>query len=381
MRYWQLTPTGTSMSFWLENPRVLERLLDEPYRFEFFQAVRLLERWFTEHGGVQPRHALPHHIGFRTTLTTTFPPSELEQALSFDGQGEQLADKTVRAIAMMDGEISRVDITPAFFGLLGSQGALPLRYTEQLVTAQQSHPDRASQRFFDIFSNRSTALFYAAWKKYRLPLHYELDCNERYRPILKALAGVADDSSDAALREEPGALVDDAVAGHSAAVRHRAVSAVYLQRTLYDYFGIPIRIEQFIGHKYAVPPEEQSSTGIANMSLSSTAMLGEHVWLRHVRARLVLGPLSASQYEDFLPNAPSTSELIRLLHLLVGMTLEFELQPVLKSEEVKPVQLGSNGRVGYDAFLVTRSSQVDRSEMRYTLNELSIAGSSYLGNC
>ena len=363
------------MSFWLQNPRVLERLLDEPYRFEFFQAVRLLERWFTEHGGARPRQAVPHRIGFRTTLTTTFPPSEIEQASSFDEAGEPLEDQAARVGAMVAGEISRVELTPAFFGLLGSQGALPLRYTEQIITGEHLRHDRGSQGFFDIFSNRATALFYAAWKKYRLPLHYELDRNARYLPILQALAGVADHSSGEVLHQEHGALVDDAVAGHSAAARHRAVSSVYLQRTLSKYFGVPIRLEQFIAHKYEAPPEHQSCAGIANMVLGSTAMLGEHVWLRHVRVRLVLGPLSASEYEGFLPNCANTFALTRLLQLLVGITLEFEVQPVLKREEVNSLQLGANGRIGYDAFLATRPSQVDRADMRYTLNKLSIAGS------
>ncbi|MDL5439745.1 hypothetical protein, partial [Escherichia coli] len=53
----------------------LDLLLEEPYRFEFFQAVRLLERWFVEHGDVRPRDAVPHKIGFRTTVSTDFPAS------------------------------------------------------------------------------------------------------------------------------------------------------------------------------------------------------------------------------------------------------------------------------------------------------------------
>lgn len=370
-----LTSNGTSMSFWLQNPRVLARLFDEPYRFEFFQAVRLLENWFTEHGGARPRDAVPHHVDFRTTLTATFPPSEIEHASPTNDEGEELKDSAARFHAIVTGEISRATITPAFFGLLGSQGALPLRYTEQVVTDAHLLRDRSSQAFFDIFSNRATALFYAAWKKYRLPLHYELARDQRYRPILQALAGVADHSSSEALHEEPGALVDDAVAGHSAAVRHRAMSAVYLQRTLSDYFGVPIRVEQFISQKYTVPPRQQSSTGIANMGLNSTAMLGTHVWLRHIRVRLVIGPLSADQYEEFLPGSKRTSALTRLLQLLVGITLEFEVWPVLKREEVKSLQLGSNGRLNCDAFLSTRPSQTDRSDMRYTLNKLSIIGS------
>ncbi|GAB2868316.1 type VI secretion system baseplate subunit TssG [Paraburkholderia jirisanensis] len=350
-------------------------MFDEPYRFGFFQAVRLLENWFATHGGARPRNAVPHHIDFRTTLATAFPPSEIEHASPIDKEGKDLNDKAAQLHAIVASEISRATVTPALFGLLGSQGALPLRYTEQVATDVHLYRDRASQAFFDIFSNRATALFYAAWKKYRLPLHYELDRNNRYRPILHALAGVADHSSNKALHEEPGALADDAVAGYSAAVRHRAMSAVYLQRVLSDYFGVPIRVEQFISKKYVVPPSQQSSTGSAHMALGSTAIVGAHVWLRHARVRLVIGPLSADEYEEFLPRSRRSSALTRLLQLLVGVTLEFEVQPVLRREEVKSFELGLNGRLNCNAFLATRPSRTDRSDLRYTLNKLSIIGS------
>ncbi|OXH82979.1 type VI secretion protein, partial [Burkholderia multivorans] len=76
---------------------------------------------------------------------------------------------------------------------LGAQGALPLHYTEQIAAREHLKRDHAARAFFDVFSNRATALFYAAWKKYRLPFHYELDRDERYLPLLLAIAGVPSD--------------------------------------------------------------------------------------------------------------------------------------------------------------------------------------------
>ncbi|WP_083245513.1 type VI secretion system baseplate subunit TssG [Paraburkholderia nodosa] len=117
------------MSTWPEDSRSLERLLAEPWRTEFFQTARLLERWFVGHGRARQQDAVPDRITFRTTLSTTLPPSEIEQIVSFNAAGERLGDKQQRAAA----DVFRVDVTPAFFGLLGSQGALPLRYTEQIT--------------------------------------------------------------------------------------------------------------------------------------------------------------------------------------------------------------------------------------------------------
>jgi type VI secretion system protein ImpH len=355
------------MSIWPQDRRVMERLLEEPYRFEFFQAVRLLERWFVERTEARQVDAVPHRIKFRTTLTTTFPPSEIEQATLFNEAGEPLADKAGRVEALNAGEVSHVDLTPTFFGMLGGQGALPLRYTEQIAAGEQLHRDRAARQFLDIFSNRATALFYAGWKKYRLPIHYELDRDERYLPLLQALAGVATDGARDALRDEPGTLIDDAVAGHSAAAHHRTLSAIYLQRTLSHYFKVAVRIEQFVGHFYDVPPQQQSQLGLNNVVLGATALVGERVWQRNLRVRLILGPMPAQQFYGFLPDAEQTAALARLLCLLVGISLEYEVCPVLQRDAVRPVQLGRHGALGYDSFLTTRASDIDRSDLNYML--------------
>ncbi|MEX3986171.1 type VI secretion system baseplate subunit TssG [Paraburkholderia sp. EG287A] len=354
------------MSTWPEDSHPLERLLAEPWRTEFFQAVRLLERWFVGYGRARQQDTVPYRIMFRTTLSTTFPPSEIEQVVSFSASGERLGDKQQRAAA----DVFRVDITPAFFGLLGSQGALPLRYTEQIAAQEQEHRDGSGRAFLDIFSNRATAHFYAAWKKYRLPYHYELDRNERYLPLLQSLAGVADAGTQKALHRQPGALVDDAIAGHGAAARHRAVSAIYLQRTLSDYFDVRFRVEQFVGHMYDVPREHQSQLGQHNMVLGATALAGERIWLRNLRVRLVIGPLSATQYDGFLPGSERALALARMLHLLAGMTIEYEVCLVLKREDVKPAELGNAGRLGFDAFLSTRPAAVDRRDMSYRLRRV-----------
>ena len=64
--------------------------------------------------------------------------------------------------ALEEGALDSLAITPTFFGMLGGQGALPLRYTEIVAERESLWRDRAARAFFDIFSNRATALFYLA---------------------------------------------------------------------------------------------------------------------------------------------------------------------------------------------------------------------------
>ncbi|MGH8780405.1 type VI secretion system baseplate subunit TssG [Paraburkholderia sp.] len=350
------------------DPGVIERLLDEPYRFEFFQAVRMLERWFTDNTQTRPGDVVARRIAFRNSISLGFPPSEIENAQSYDGDGIALKDRDKRVAALEEDKIVRVDLTPAFFGLLGGQGALPLHYTEQVVAREQLKRDRAAREFFDIFSNRATALFYAAWKKYRLPFHYELDRDERYLPLLLSLAGVANDESRDSLQEGTGALFDEAIAGYALAARHRPVSAAYLQRTLSDYFTVPVRVDQFVGKWYEVPKDQLTVLGQVNAVLGATALAGERVWQRDMRARLVIGPLSKKDYEAFLPGAERAVALERMLTLLAGVTLEYEVSLVLRRAEVGPSHLGAGARLGWDAFLCTQDADRDRADARYELH-------------
>ena len=347
---------------------VVERLLDEPYRFQFFQAVRVLETWFSRRreGRESERGAEP--IVFRNSLALTFPASELEHALPYDEAGQALAGADAWRRALADRAVDRVELTPALFGLLGGQGALPLHYTEQLIGRAHIQRDHAAREFFDVFSNRATALFYAAWKKYRLPFHYELDRDERYLPLLLTLAGVPDAPTRANVQGGPGTLLDEAIAGYALPARHRPMSAAYLARALTDYFRVPVCVEQFAGRWYTVPSERVTVLGRVNATLGATALAGERVWQRDMRARIVVGPLRKRDYEAFLPGEARAVALERMLTLLAGITIEYEVSLVLAREEVGTSRLGGGARLGYDAFLCTREAEHDRDDARYELN-------------
>ena len=60
------------------DPGVIRRLLKQPHRYQFFQAVRLLEQLFARRGSTSSEHALATRVSFRNTLSLSFPPSELQ---------------------------------------------------------------------------------------------------------------------------------------------------------------------------------------------------------------------------------------------------------------------------------------------------------------
>lgn len=354
------------------DPGVIRGLLRQPYRYEFFQAVRLLELLYARDGAGTPEHTLATRMRFRNTLSLAFPPSELQAVEPMRTADGMLDSDEAFATALEDGVLDSVSLTPTFFGMLGAQGALPLHYTEIVAEREALKRDRAARAFFDLFSNRATALFYQAWKKYRLPFQHEVDRNRHYLPLLLSLAGAADKGMRKSLVGTPGTVHDEALAGYAMAVRHRPVSAVYLQRVLSDYFRAEVRVEQFVGSWYQVPPSQYSRLGGTNNVLGATALAGKRVWQRDLRVRLWIGPLAREQYRNFLPGAEGALALRKMVTILCGATLEFDVKLILRKEDVTGSKLGDRGggRVGWDTFLCSRPAQEDRSDARYTLAPL-----------
>lgn len=354
-------------------PGVAQQLLARPQRFEFFQALRILERLFARQG-VKPDEVLPTRLRFHNSMSLSFASSEIESAQAFASDGGVLdRDAAVEhAITMED--LGEVHLTPAFMGLLGTHGVLPLHYTETLGERETYGRDRAARAFLDIFSNRAVALHYAAWKKSRLAMQYELDRNERFLPLVLALSGLGMKALRGRMHDGGGDVFDQAIAHYAGGLRQRPVSAAMLQRILSDYFGVPLRVEQFVGAWYPVPESQRTRLGVANAALGGTALAGQRVWQRDLRLRLWLGPLDREQFDRLLPGGDAAKALAKWLTLLAGSCLEYEIRLTLKPEHVRSVALGGGdgegggARLGFDSYICSRPATGPRSDTGYGIH-------------
>lgn len=330
-------------------PGVITQLFERPQRFEFFQAVRLLEHWLRR-DAVPIEQTLSHFLRFENSLSQGFPASQIE-ALTLE-QGED-----------------QVRLTPAFMGLLGVSGTLPATYTERIAAQALFARDEGPRAFLDTFSSRAVALFFEAWRKYRLELRYELSGKDAFLPLLLALGGVGNAALRERLADEGEGVRDESLAHFCGALMQRPVAAGTVARVLSEYFGEPIAIEQFVGAWYPLPLAQQSQLGAANAVLGASAVVGERAWQRDLRLRLRAGPLGRAAFDAFLPGAPAARALARLLTMFTGLTLEVEIELVLRAADVHGICLDSGrsgGRLGWDSFLGTTGR--DRNDVRYTLN-------------
>lgn len=340
------------------DPGLIDQLASEPQRFEFFQAVRLLDRALRQEG--VGRHADPvsERIRFTNSLSLAFAPSQIE-ALA--------VQHAANSAGTQAGVPDAVDITPGFMGLLGIHGASPVHYTERVATHERVTRDRAARAFFDLFSNRSVGHFYRAWRKYRLPLQYELDRRNQFLPYLLSLCGLGFDALRDRFKAAPGVLDDESIAYFAGLLRQRPVSAATLETVLRSYLGVPVRVEPFVGKWYVVPAEARTCLGGANACLGHAALLGARAWQRNLRVRIHIGPLDRARYHALLPGGEHAAALGKLLAFATGAQFEYELRPILRAADVSPAQLdGAAGvRLGFDTFLATRPESSDRCDLAY----------------
>ncbi len=312
---------------WASDPdverSVLRQLLgEEPFRFHFFQAVRLLERIAPEREGVG-KFVAPNKevVRFAAHPSTAFPASEI-QALTF-------------------AESQPAHMTVNFMGLTGPQGLLPIYYTEYIMQRVRSK-DYALRDFFDIFNHRAISLFYKAWRKYRFSASSEQGESDPLSPRLLALVGLG--TPGLQCRQE---VEDEALLYYAGLFAQQPRSAAALEQLVGDYFEVPVAVQQFAGAWYRLGRSSQTwlnDSGNYTEALGVGSILGDEVWDQQAMARITLGPLTLDQYLDFLPTGTAWHPLRALVRFYCNDQLDFEVQLILQREDTPRCQLGDRER-------------------------------------
>lgn len=336
---------------------VSEQLFAEPYRFDFFQAVRVLERLMRSRtsggpsreppvgGDRSPRHEAAR---FRALPSHSFPASSVS---------------AIRA-AKQDSETAEPvppELVVAFLGLTGPQGALPAHYTSLLLSRNRSK-DFALRDFLDLFNHRTASLFYRAWEKYRFPIAYERSQpaateadEDAFTAVLYSIVGFG----TGGLRSRMD-FDDEAFLFYGGYFAHAPRCAISLEVMLADYFELPVELKQFYGQWLYLRSEDRSILPAArspeglNCRLGTDVVIGERVWDVESKFRVRLGPMDYAQFRRFLPSGNALRPLTQMVRTYVGPHLDFDVQPVLLAGEVPWCRLGGDGdgsRLGWNSWI------------------------------
>ncbi|MBP86825.1 MAG: type VI secretion system baseplate subunit TssG [Planctomycetaceae bacterium] len=332
---------------------VNRRLEEEPYRFDFFQAVRLLEQ---VPGGEDPAEPARKSVGrehaprdeavrFRALPSHTFPPSEIV-SLEFNSD-------------TVDPGPAVPEMVVSFMGMTGPSGVLPQHYT-QLVIDRLRFKDHALRDMLDVFNHRAISLFYRAWRKYRFSVEFEREAKEGredlFTSCLYSLVGYGTPHLRQRQEVPDGAFLN--YAGHFA---HSPRSAISLELVLSDYFGLDVEIVQFVGQWLHLDEADQSRAPAAgeyegcNNLLGADVVVGERVWSVENKFRVQLGSLNYAGFKRFSPDGDGLVGLCQLVRSYAGPDYDFDVQPILKAEDVPPLQLAGDGEpacnLGWNTWL------------------------------
>jgi len=317
-------------------------LAEAPHAFGFFASLRRLE---CLHGD-RPRlgRALraadsPVRLGQDPSLE--FPPATLASFRPGEGGGPH-----------------RLEVR--FLGLFGPNGALPLHLTEYARERLRIHGDPTFARFADVFHHRALELFYRVWAVCQPTVSLDRPEEDRFGVYVASLVGLGMPS----LRDRD-AMPDFAklhYAGHLACQTRHPDG---LEAMVRDFFHLPARIVEFVGEWLVLPQESRLRLGESPVtgSLGVSTVIGERVWERQHKFRLVLGALGFDDYLRMLPGGQSLPRLVAMVRNYAGEQFSWDLRLVLKKAEVPRLQLGRIGQLGWTTWLLSGPARRDADDL------------------
>jgi type VI secretion system protein ImpH len=325
-----------------EMPPSLALLQSTPERFGLFAALRLIESAYPGQPRLgEARRARDEPVRLGQPPHLFFPPSAIA---GFDSPGR--------------GHPPR--LTNYAFGLFGPQGPLPLHISRDAFSRARHSSDATFADFCDLFHHRLLALYWRAYAKARPAVEQDRPEKSRFRNRIGAVAGL------------PGpvffgrtALPDNfsLFAAGLLALQTRPPEAI--TRLISLFFAVPVKVREFVGAWLDIPPHAQTRIGFVrgNSRLGQNIVVGSRVYARHHRFRLILGPLSLTQFLEFLPNQDARTKLDAMVRQVPGIDMDWDVQLVLRPDQVPKTMLGVSTRLGWTSWLDTRHRIRDADDL------------------
>jgi len=329
---------------WRSHNSVIRLLEIDPGSFDFYQAVRILERAHRHKAPVATvSNAALEAVRFRASLSSAFPSSDLE---SFSPPVEA-------------GQPPMLSVN--FMGLAGGFGPLPPPIT-QLLQARRRHGDQAAVDFLDMFQHRLIGLMMRSRRAHRPPLQPGAPHETAFARYLLALLGLGTDGLTTSLGRRPKPRLDGlerSLLHLTGLLNQRPVSLHAMERLLAQHFGIAVRGIPLQGRWFALEAADISLMGPSGRNNRlGQAVLGKRIWEPAAGITLELGPLGFDQFRSFLPGGDAHHPMRRLLGYGLGGRIAVDARLLLKAPEVPVARLGRQAgtALGWTSWLGKRPS-------------------------
>ncbi len=317
----------------------LDELKQEIGGAEFIAAVRMLEC-------AQPEKA---RLGMASRLKDE--PVRLSQNPSLGFQVGSLS-------ALEEGKSKHAfRLYCNFMGLLGSNGPLPIHYTEHALQRAAHHDDPTFKEFVDLFNHRMLSLFYRAIAETDPAINMDRHEDNRYTDFVASIGGFLPDAA-----RSRDSLPDSTRFNFAGWLGTRSRCPEGLVAVVGGYFKLPCEVTEFVGGWLQMPNESLIKLGSreSNCHLGVSTYAGRKVWSSSHKIRIKLGPMTWQDYIEFAPGEANNIALQELVLSYLGDEIDWELRLELKAGESRPLTLNKQCRLGFNSWVSGSTSDAQR---------------------
>lgn len=321
---------------------LMDELAKRPYAFDFFRLVRLLEC---------RRPDLPR-VGFSV--------SPAEDPVRF-WQKPSMRFAPASLDSFESGEPGTVPrLTVNFMGLFGPNAPLPPHITEYVMERELHHHDPTITAFFNLFHHRLISLFYRAWAANQKAADLDRPVDQRYSVYIGALFGIGMEAL-----QQRDAVPDTSKLFFAGRLASQTRNAEGLEAILRQYFDIPAEVHPFTGRWLDLPADSVCQLGQSpdSGSLGLNTIIGSRFWDCQLSFRMRFGPMGLADYERMLPQGEAFERLKYWVLNYCGQHFFWDVQLVLRADEVPDVCLGRSGRLGWTTWMKTKAFACDADEL------------------
>lgn len=279
------------------------------------------------------------------------------QALQLLRLLQQLSDKPIRVsskpqLGFVAAEIDRVQehdqhlqVNCNAAGLFGTQGCMPVPFTEELIRLQKLK-QFALRDFLNIINNRYFQLLLQSWRKHRPALLAEQNSLTQklnpYQQLLEALCGISGDAAQAQVKQQN--LGQLQWAGHwSRPVR----TAAGLKQYLAQHFELRVNIEQFIPSALALSKTAQSKLSQQNSynnQLGMSSVLGQTSWQLQYCFAVHIQIRDQEELHALQPDSKKLAALQQAIAFYCGPEQDFSIKLSISDRLFNNAQLRQQNR-------------------------------------
>jgi type VI secretion system protein ImpH len=324
---------------WRTTTDIVAQLKNEPYDFDFYKAISIIEADFYRKQNININLAyekfkhLDDFIQFHSKTSLAMPTANI---LSIDN--------------MLNEDFpsyGKLNIVTTFLNLAGPFGALPQSMTQTILTLNKKR-DYSLQNFMDIFHHRMLSKLYQIRRKHHTCLDIRPPTHNNFSNMLYAFTG---HFTAAPKKFSPIPRKD--LLYFSSLFAKKIRSASSLRLLLKELCRTEVDIIQCIGKWFALEESDWYKLGDKKFKLGDNTVIGQRAWVQTASMKIKIGPVSRKNFLNILPDSHAFTQLVKTINFYTLGRATASISLSIEKKEIKAAKLhrSSPPKLGWTSWL------------------------------